>query len=72
MPPQATPRELRSGFGKVWIACQRLPVKRVGPIIGACGQAALSLPKLILASQKKVVSFCIVRLAPRLGMGFAW
>jgi hypothetical protein len=54
--------ELRSSHGKIWIACQRLPVKRVGTVKGVCGETALGLAKLILASQEKIVSFRVMRL----------
>src|SRR5207248_11622548 len=48
-------RQLRSCFSKVWIACQRLSVKRVGTIVGVRGQTTFGLAKLILTSQIKIV-----------------
>src|SRR5215471_18073365 len=47
---QSSAREFCSGLGKVWIECQRLPVKRVGTIICVWGQTALCLVKLILTA----------------------
>ena len=61
MPRRPTVYELRSSPGKIWIPRQRLPVKRVGTIISLRGETALGLAKLILASQKKIVSFRVRR-----------
>ena len=55
-----------SSRSKIWIALQRLAVKRVCTIVCIRGQTTLCLVKLILGSKEKIVSFRIrVRTAAR-------
>jgi len=61
MPVEPAPRELCRRRDKVWIARQRPPVELVSPIRGgACIQTDPGLVKLILSSQEKIVSFCVL------------
>ena len=72
MPREPTFRELRSSLDKVWIPCQRLPVRSIGTIVGVGSLTAFSLMKLIIALQNEIVSFGIARPDRGQSLGFTW